>query len=309
MITVAGLTPSVDLTYVVDHLELGQIHRPSQMIRRAGGKPLNFARAAAQLGADISVVAVLGGRPGDWIVEELAKAEITVHRVSTPALTRTCVSISADDSAELTEIYEYAQPIPAEVWAATREALSAELAERRGWLVISGGPPRRLPPTGLAELAELAHHAGCRVAVDTHGASLVPLLHSHPELLKINRVEAAQALGIARETELIAMARQLQATTGGQVVLTDGTAGSLGLDSQGKAYTVAAPSLHGRFPVGSGDSYLAGLLTALDREASLTEALKLAAATGIANAQIPGHASFDLDLVNDLAGQVTVDQL
>ena len=28
MITVAGLTPSVDLTYVVEHLELGRIHRP-----------------------------------------------------------------------------------------------------------------------------------------------------------------------------------------------------------------------------------------------------------------------------------------
>ena len=41
MITVAGLTPSVDLTYVVDHLELGRIHRPTEVVRRAGGKPLN----------------------------------------------------------------------------------------------------------------------------------------------------------------------------------------------------------------------------------------------------------------------------
>ena len=35
MITVAGLTPSVDLTYVVDHLELGRIHRPTEVVRRA----------------------------------------------------------------------------------------------------------------------------------------------------------------------------------------------------------------------------------------------------------------------------------
>ncbi|MFT4166495.1 MAG: PfkB family carbohydrate kinase [Microlunatus sp.] len=309
MITVAGLTPSVDLTYVVDHLELGRIHRPTQAIRRAGGKPLNFARAAAALGADISIVAVLGGWTGDWLADELARAEIAVHRVATPVVTRTCVSISADDATELTEIYEYAEPIPAEVWAATREALASQLAERPGWLVIAGGPPRGLPPTGLAELAELAHHTGSRVAVDTHGASLVPLLHSHPELVKINRVEAAQVLGIAAETDLASMARQLQAKTGGHIVLTDGTAGSLGLDPQGNAYAVTTPGLHGRFPVGSGDSYLAGLLTALDRGATPEAALKLAAAAGIANAQVPGPGSFDRDLVEDLAGQVAVRPL
>ena len=196
MITVAGLTPSVDLTYVVDHLELGRIHRPTEVVRRAGGKPLNLARAAASLGADVSIVAVLGGWTGDWLAAELARAEIAVHRVTTPVLTRTCVSISAADSDELTELYEYAEPIPADVWTQAREALTAELADRPGWLVISGGPPRGLPPTGLAELAELAHHAGCRVAADTHGASLVPLLHSRPELLKINRAEAAAVLGV-----------------------------------------------------------------------------------------------------------------
>lgn len=301
MITVAGLTPSVDLTYVVDHLELGRIHRPTEVVRRAGGKPLNLARAAATLGADVSIVAVLGGWTGDWLADELARAEIAVHRVTTPVLTRTCVSISAADSEDLTELYEYAEPIPADVWTQAREALAAELAGRPGWLVISGGPPRGLPPTGLAELAELAHHAGCRVAADTHGASLVPLLHSHPELLKINRAEAAAVLGMGADTDLADMATALQAKTGGTVVLTDGAAGSLGLGSDGRRYALAAPQRRGRFPVGSGDSYLGGLLTALDRGEDLGAALRWAAAAGVANAQIPGPGSLDPDLVRELA--------
>ena len=206
MITIAGLTPSVDLTYLVDHLELGRIHRPTDVVRRAGGKPLNLARAAAALGADVSIVAVLGGWTGDWLADELARAQIAVRRVTTPVLTRTCVSISSADSEDLTELYEYAEPIPADVWTHAREALTAELADRPGWLVIAGGPPRGLPPTGLAELAELAHHAGCRVAADTHGASLVPLLHSRPELVKINRSEAAAVLGVDPGTALAQMA-------------------------------------------------------------------------------------------------------
>ena len=306
MITVAGLTPSVDLTYVVEHLELGRIHRPTQVVRRAGGKPLNFARAAAALGAEVSIVAVLGGWTGDWLAAELDRAEIAVRRVSTPALTRTCVSISPDDSDELTELYEYAEPIPADVWSAAREALAGELAERPGWLVISGGPPRGLPPTGLAELAELAHRAGRQVAVDTHGASLVPLLHSHPELVKINRVEAAQVLSVDPATDLAELARQLRDKTGGTVVLTDGAAGSIGLSAEGQTYAVPAPMLRGRFSVGSGDSYLAGLLTRLDQGADLGSALQRATAAGVANAQVPGPGSFDCELVNRLSAEVAV---
>ncbi|HYI56533.1 MAG TPA: PfkB family carbohydrate kinase [Microlunatus sp.] len=307
MITVAGLTPSVDLTYVVDHFELGRIHRPTEVVRRAGGKPLNLARAAAALGADVSIVAVLGGWTGDWLADELARARIAVHRVTTPVLTRTCVSISPADVDELTELYEYAEPIPADVWAQAREALISELEQRRGWLVISGGPPRGLPPTGLAELAELAHHAGCRVAADTHGASLVPLLHSHPELVKINRSEAAAALGVDPAIDLIEMAKHLQEKTGGVVVLTDGGAGSRGLGTDGRAYAVGAPSQRGRFPVGSGDSYLAGLLTALDRGDDLGSALRLAAAAAAANAQVPGPGSFDSDQVDRLRHDVVVE--
>ena len=44
------------------------------------------------------VIAVLGGRTGDFLADELARAEIAVHRVTTPVETRTCVSIAAADA-------------------------------------------------------------------------------------------------------------------------------------------------------------------------------------------------------------------
>ncbi len=299
MITVAGLTPSVDLTYLVERLELGRIHRPTQVVRCAGGKPLNLARAAAALGAEVAVVAVLGGWTGEWLGAELSRARIGVVPVLTPALTRTCVSISSGDSDELTELYEFADPIPADVWDRLRQELSAALGGGSGWFAISGGPPRGLEPGALAELADLAHAAGARVAVDTHGSSLPPLLDARPELVKINRSEAAEVLGVDALSPLAAMAAALQARTGGLVVLTDGSAGSLGRDADGRLHPVAPPQLRGRFPVGSGDSFLGGLLTALDRGDDLAAALRLATAAGVANAQQPGPAIFDLDLVRE----------
>jgi fructose-1-phosphate kinase PfkB-like protein len=135
----------------------------------------------------------------------------------------------------------------------------------------------------------------------------VPLLHSHPELVKVNRSEAAGVLGLDPGTDLIEMAKHLQGKTGGAVVLTDGAAGSRGLGVDGRAYAVGAPALRGRFGVGSGDSYLAGLLSALDRGEGLGAALRWAAAAGAANAQVPGPGSFDPDLVERLRADVVVE--
>ncbi len=179
MITVAGLAPSVDLTYLVDQLELGRIHRPTDAVRCAGGKPLNMARAAAALGADVGLVAVLGGWTGDCLAAS-SGGRRSPSTVTTPALTRTCVSISLRDSDKLTEIYEYAEPIPADVWADLTAAVAAA-GRRPGWLVISGGPPRGLAPTALAELAGLGTRPGCRVAADTHGPSLARCCDAGPD--------------------------------------------------------------------------------------------------------------------------------
>ncbi len=64
--------PSIDRLYEVDGLAVGGIHRPASMTTVPGGKGLNAARAAAALGGDVTAVAILGGRSGDWIADRLA---------------------------------------------------------------------------------------------------------------------------------------------------------------------------------------------------------------------------------------------
>ena len=115
MITVAGLSPSLDLTYLVDTLRLGQIHRPTEVVRCAGGKPLNMARAATALGAEALVVALLGGPTGASVAAGLARDGVSVVEVATSAETRTCVSIAAADTEALTGVYEYAAPVPSDL--------------------------------------------------------------------------------------------------------------------------------------------------------------------------------------------------
>lgn len=297
MLTVAGLTPSLDITYRVAALTPGAIHRPLEVVRCAGGKALNLARAAANLGAAPAVVAVLGGATGDGLAAELEAAGIAVSVVPTPVETRVCVSVAADDAPGLTEFYAWADPVPEDVWGAFGSTLAGVLDDRPGWLAVPGGAPRGLPGPALAELVAAGVAAGRSVAVDTHGAALEAVLTAGPALIKVNRDEAAELLGDAAgsgSSSLAAMAARVRERAGGAtVVLTDGEHGCVGLDDDGCWRAPVPEGRRGRYPVGSGDSFLAGLLVALDGGDPLPAALALATAAGAANAAVPGPGRFD----------------
>jgi fructose-1-phosphate kinase PfkB-like protein len=144
------------------------------------------------------------------------------------------------------------------------------------------------------------------VAVDTHGAALAAALDARPELVKVNRVEAAELLGVdPAAADLGELAARIRVFTSGVVVLTDGRAGSLGMSADG-TLRAPAPSRLGRFPVGSGDAFLGGLVAALDRGDALADALRIAAAAGAANALVPGPGVLDPRQVAEIAAETGV---
>lgn len=310
MITVAGLSPSLDVTYLVDSLRLGQIHRPHEVHKVAGGKPLNLARAAATLGAGISTVVVLGGATGALIEEELQGTGIDLRTVSGDAETRTCISIASSDRSDLTEIYERTPGLSEKVWRQFCTQLDNQLAGRAGWLAINGSPPTGLDPNALAELIALAHRAGVRAAVDVSGPSLAAVVAAMPDLVKINRVEATELLSEADGTDLGAMADRIAGRTGGSVVITDGRDGAVGRAPGEAPFRVGVPAgVIGSYPVGSGDSFLAGLLTALDDGADTATAVRHASGCGAANALIPGAGNLDPATARQIAERVVLERV
>lgn len=306
MLTIAAPSPAVDITYVVDDYRLGEIHRPTTVARCAGGKALNMARAARRLGSDVALVAVLGGAGGRWIVDELEAEGVATTAVPGTLETRTCVSVSSSATGTLTEVYEHAPDTPVALWDSLASELDQLLAVRPGWLSTSGSMPRGLPDDALAALVALGHRHGVAVAIDNRGQLLDPALDEHPDVLKINRVEAADALNADPDTDLGEMTRALAERTAGIVVLTDGAAGATGWDGA-RLFRARLPGVHGNYPVGSGDSFLGGLLSRLDAGADLDDALRTAMACGAANALVPGAGRFDPAEVARLATAVAVD--
>jgi 1-phosphofructokinase family hexose kinase len=288
MIVCLAANPSVDKLFVVERLKHGSIHRPLSFVQLAGGKGLNVARAVATLGGEVKAVSLLGGHTGKWIAEELEAEGIPVQAVWIHGETRSCLSVADEATGALTEFYETGHTIDEADWDRFA-ALVDEVAEGADRLTISGSLPPGAPTGGYASVIATARRQGVSVALDTRDQSLAKSLPATPDIVKVNATEAGDLLGrsvTSLEDARIA-ATQLRLRSGtGAAVITRGGEGAVMATAE--ACWSGHASAQGPYPVGSGDAFLAGLVTALDRGEGWERALALALGAGAANAEVQG---------------------
>ena len=312
MIVCLAANPSIDRLFEVERLVKGDIHRPSSFVQVAGGKGLNVARAAKALGADVCAVALLRGHSGRWLQEALAAEGVDGEFVWTHGENRSSLSVADRETAGLTEFYEHGAVAPEAAWVELTHATVSRCAPG-SWLTISGSMPRGAPDDGYRDLIAEERGAGVHVALDAEGERLSVALAAQPDIVKLNVAEASELLGVptARRDDSLAAAAKIRDMAGG-----DGHAGIVTRGAEG--VILAAPDgtllegrlyVRGRYPVGSGDSFLAGLITALDGGKSWEDALRLALGAGAANAELPGAARLDPSRAEALAEQADVHLL
>jgi fructose-1-phosphate kinase PfkB-like protein len=329
-----ALSPSIDVTYVVPELVPGTIHRPPQVYRVPGGKGFNVARAAHTLGADVVATGVLGGDSGAWMISMLARTGLRMAPVTGARPTRTCVSVADRSTGELTEFYEPPPPITPRAWADLLATVAAVCEEHPSWVSLSGSLPPGPVPEAIGDLVAAAKGAGARVAVDTHSTALAAAVGAGADLLKVNVEEAAAVLGLGPGTgygsgtgdedgerrpggpdpgalDPGALAGKLLAASPGSelAIVTAGAAGAVLAARDGSGLHLRL-DVHGDYPVGSGDSFLGGLLTSLaGAPDDLEAAARLAVGAGAANALTPGAGVLDAATARELATQVVVTPL
>lgn len=312
MIVCVAANPSIDKLFEIDRLVRGDIHRPIGFEQTAGGKGLNVARAARALGADVRAVALMRGHAGRWLAEMLAAEGVPGEYVWTHGENRASLSVADRETGSLTEFYEHGSEVPAAAWVELMHAI-AQTWTPGGWLTISGSLPRGAPDDGYRALVAEARAAGVQVALDAEEERLGLALEAHPDVVKVNAAEAGALLGVptARRDEALTAAQKLRALAGG-----DGHAGVVTRGADG--VVLAAPDgtlyegmlyVRGRFPVGSGDAFLAGLVTGLDRGDGWEGALRLALGAATANAELPGAGRLDPSRAEHLAARAEVNIL
>jgi 1-phosphofructokinase/tagatose 6-phosphate kinase len=234
---------------------------------------------------------------------------VPVRGVWTHGENRSSLSVAERETGGLTEFYEHGSDVPSAAWVELLHAVESAWVPG-GWLTISGSTPVGAPDHGYRDLVRDARIEGVHVALDAEGERLRLALEAQPDVVKVNASEARGLLGVptSRRDDAMAAASKLRDLAGG-----DGHAGVVTRGAEG--VVLAAPDgtmyegrlyVRGRFPVGSGDSFLAGLVTALDRGDGWEEALRLALGAATANAEMPGAGKLDPDRASALAAQAEV---
>jgi 6-phosphofructokinase 2 len=191
-------------------------------------------------------------------------------------------------------INEAGPRLSAEDWARTSRDILARAAGAKT-VCLSGSLPAGVPPQSLADLCRALVEAGRRPWVDSSGAALAAVLTVPGVRLKINREEAQEVLGRSLDSvaDCASAARRLQQSGPVSVVMTLGEEGALLTDATADAcWHAAAPPVETDSAVASGDSFLAGLVAALDAGRDPAEALRWGVAAGTANAVARGGARF-----------------
>jgi tagatose 6-phosphate kinase len=326
IVCIAG-NPAIDKLFEVDAVRPGEIHRPDAFIALPGGKGIHVAQVVTALGADAIATGILGGHHGRWLAETLAAEGVPgVFAWAAAGETRACLTVADRKTGRLTEFYEDGIQATPEDWAALVGIVDELLVRGPSWLVMAGSVPAADGVEGYPQLIRMARAAGVLSALDSRGPDLARAIEQGPELVKINAAEACELLEIpAGDLDEVAPAHEaalaIRERAGGDghaVVITLGERGMVLIDPDGETCH-GAVAVHGDYPVGSGDAFLAGLLTALaldeagggagDDPGAWARAAALGLGAAAANAGVRGAGRLDAARARALAGRAEIRAL
>ncbi len=302
------VTPNVaaDRTLVVSKLQPAAVHRAQAQLVAAGGKGLNVARAAKILGKQALCAGFVGGHTGR-LVSELAQAEgLACSWTWIEGETRTCVLLVDETTHDATVINEQGPTVTEHDWDRLRQDLNGYAGQLDAACICGSLPPGAAPERFAMLIGDLAQHTH-QIWIDMSGQALNTALETGSINIKINHLEAESLLDvkIAEPEDAIRAANRLIQRGAKQAVITLGKRGAVFVNENVNWYA-CSPAVSAISAIGSGDAFLAGLLTAFEDGQSPANALRQAVAVGAANALTVGGGMFDL---NDFKRLVAGTQL
>lgn len=277
------LNPALDVSTCTERVVDAHKLRCTQPRFDPGGGGINVARVLRRLGAGVTAVFPCGGPTGDRLRGLVEAEDVPVHCVGIAGETRE--SFTVNETATGRE-YRFVLPGPelaqAE-WRACLDAL-ASFSPAPRWIVASGSLAPGVPLSFQQALADLARRLGSRLVVDTSGAALPAAFEAGLYLAKpsLSELRALAGEPLAGEADWLRAARGLIARGQAEVIAVSlGAQGAL-LVTRGQALRAPGLAVDVAGTVGAGDSFLAGLVAALERSGELADALATAMAAGSA---------------------------
>ena len=308
MILVINLNASVDKRYKMKDLVKGEVMRASEVDNTPGGKGIHVANVATILGEDCIATGYLGGKSGEFISEKLQDYGIKQDFVQMAGETRSCLAIITEDGAQ-TEILEPGPTVTPE----EQEAFMAkyqELLSKATVVAASGSMPKGLPGDFYGQLIRLAHKVGKPFLLDTSGDALIQGIKAQPYFVKPNNDEIKVLVGaeLRSDEDIVHVLQKFMEDGIKLPVVSLGAQGSMAGYNQ-HVYKITVPRIQCKNPVGSGDSFVAGIAVGIERGMVIEDILSLGAACGTANAMEDESGFVRKEVVEKLFPQIKIQQI
>ena len=308
MILVINLNASVDKRYKMKDLIKGEVMRAAEVDNTPGGKGIHVANVATILGEDCIATGYLGGKSGEFISEKLQDYGIKQDFVQVAGETRSCLAIITESGAQ-TEILEPGPTVTQE----EQEAFLAkyqELLSKATVVAASGSMPKGLPGDFYGQLINLARKAGKPFLLDTSGEALIQGIKAQPYFVKPNNDEIKVLVGaeLRSDEDIVHVLQKFMEDGIKLPVISLGAQGSMAGYNQ-HVYKITVPEIQCKNPVGSGDSFVAGIAVGIERGMAIEDVLSLGAACGTANAMEDESGFVRKEVVEELFPQIKIKQI
>jgi 6-phosphofructokinase 2 len=304
------MNPSVDLATETERVVPTHKLRCGDTLHDAGGGGVNVARVLTRLGGHCLSVCPTGGSSGQWLQRRMR--EEGLDSVFLPIADDTRVSFTVHEHSTGAE-FRFVMPGP----HLSEAEWMAALAQVQGLqpfpaiVVASGSLPPGAPADFYARLARLCRAQGARMVLDTSGPSLAAALAEGVYLFKPNLKELAELVGRSLETPEQWQAASQQLVREGRTEVVALTLGHLGALLVTRDAVWSAPPLDVPVAsaVGAGDSFVGGLVWALQQGQPLEQAFGWGIAAGTATLLSAGTALCRPEDIVRLHGLVRTNRL
>ncbi|MBU0279079.1 MULTISPECIES: tagatose-6-phosphate kinase [unclassified Gemella] len=304
------MNPSVDIAYQLDKFNLDTVNSVAEVNKTVGGKGLNVTRVLSQLGDNVKASGLLGGKIGEFIEEELNKNKVGNDFYKISGDTRNCIAVL--HGGNQTEILEPGPKISEEE-AQNFLTHYEKLVKEADLVVISGSLPKGVSKDYYVKMVEISTENNKETILDCSGEFLVSTLKAKkkPYVIKpnIDELSAIFDVKVTYDIEDLKGLLSDQLFVGVEwIIVSLGSNGAFAKHGD-KFYKVNIPKIGVVNPVGSGDSTVAGIASALIHEVSDEDLLKKANILGMLNAQEKQTGFINLKNYQELFDKIEVKEV
>lgn len=279
------LNPAIDRVITAPGAAGGGTVRALRVLDTAGGKATHAAVVGARFGAEVRLVAPVGGERGRTFTHLLEGSGVRIEPVPVGSEIRETWTVVDPEVGDVLEVIGVSPRLSrGEV-----ERLLGVAIDLLGWAteaILAGSAPEGVDPGAYADIVSEARARGIRIFLDAAGDALRAGLRGRPHLACPNILEACLVLGRRPPDEpslpvALELARGIRSFGAEAVALTAGSWGALLLLPGGAVWWARPPTRRRVNAVGCGDAFLGALAVAIGRGDTFPEAVRWATAAAV----------------------------